>query len=82
MKHIHDSFIDNDEECIYTTLPPQAGYEKRPIFEKSTAGLNSEFSSSYIGCLTKAKELSLPCNLPISGWERRDGFMSFTKASV
>ena len=48
------------------------------IFKPCKAGLNSEFSSSWIGCLTKAKELSLPYYLSIAG-ERTDGFMPFSR---
>ena len=31
------------------------------------AGLNSEFSFFYNGCLTKTKELKMPYNLPRAG---------------
>ena len=44
-------------------------------------GLNSEFSFSQTGCLTKAKEPSLPYYLPIVV-ERRIGFMPFLRVSI
>ena len=37
------------------------------FFRRSLKGLNSEFSFCYTGCLTKAKEPSLPYYLPIAG---------------
>ena len=37
-----------------------AGWDTRSIFKLSLAGLNSEFSFSYTGCLTKTKENILP----------------------
>ena len=52
--------------CIYPTPLQWVGCHSRSIFFKQgTTGLNSEFSFSYSGCLTKAKEPSLPYNLPI-----------------
>ena len=38
----------------------QAGCDTRSIFKQSLTGLDSEFSFSWTGCLTKAKESSLP----------------------
>ena len=37
-----------------------AGCDTRSFFKQNIAGLNSEFFFSYTGCLTKAKETSLP----------------------
>ena len=45
---------------IYSTPPPRARCDTRPIFKRSTTGLNSEFSFSETGCLIKVKEFSLP----------------------
>ena len=55
-------------------LPP-AGYDTRSIFKHSKV----IFSFSKTGCLTKAKEPSLPYYLPIAG-ARTDGFIPFPKA--
>ena len=52
---------------------PQHEYDvtKDQFFKQSLTGLNSEFSFSKIGCLTKAKELSLLYYLSITiGWFR------------
>ena len=46
-------------------------------FKWSTAGLNSKFSFSLTGFLTKAKKSSLNYNLIIAGERERDGFMPF-----
>ena len=35
------------------------------MIKRNPAGLNSDFFFSYIGCLTKARNLSLLYNLPI-----------------
>ena len=43
----------------FTNTSAQAGYDTRSDFKQSLTGLNSEFSFST-GCLTKAKEPSLP----------------------
>ena len=51
-----------------------AGYDKRLILKQSKAGLNSEFSFSKTGCLTKSKELILLLFFPIIK-ERKDEFM-------
>ena len=54
---------------IYMTLLPQAGCDTRWIFRQNKAGLNSEFSFSKTGCLTKAKKHSLSYYLPSAvGW--------------
>ena len=50
-----------------------------PVFKQSTAGLNSEFSFSKTGCLTKVREPNFLNYLPIVK-ERREGFMSFRKS--
>ena len=71
--------IDNDLSVILrlyvlTQLFRQIGCDTRPIFKWSTAGLNSEFFVSYIGCLMKANELR-QLYLPIAG--RMVGFSFF-----
>ena len=48
-----------NDECIYTTPPSRAGWERKSIFKRGTACLNSEFSFSEIGYFTKAIEPSL-----------------------
>ena len=67
--------------CIYvwTYLPtlPHA----RSIFKQGLTGLNSEFSISKTGCLTKSKELQLPYNLPITV-VRIIEFITFPRALV
>ena len=64
------------------TLPPCTGCDTRRIFKQSKTGLNSEFSSAYIDCLTKVKESSLFYYLPTAGCRRRDGFMPFQRVLV
>ena len=54
------------------------GRDTRPIFKWHKTGLNSEFSFSYIGYLTKVKERSLSYYLPIAG-ARKDRFMPFSR---
>ena len=61
--------------CIYPTPPPQTRSNTRPIFQQSTAGLNSEFFFLQTGCLTKAKEPNLPYYLLIAEG-RIDGFIT------
>ena len=56
----------------------RAGYDTRSIFKRSLTGLNSEFSFSYTGCLTKAEVPSLPYYLPIAGG-RIIGFIPFPR---
>ena len=48
------------------------------FFQQSLTGLNSEFSSSQISCLTKVKDLGLPYYLPI---EKIVGFIPFPRVS-
>ena len=50
------------------------------FFKQSTAGLNSEFSFFYTGCLIEAKEPYLPYYLLIVG--RTNGYMPFSRALV
>ena len=57
---------------IYPTTTPQARYDTRSISKQSKAGLNSEFSFSYV------KEQSLPYYLLITE-KRTDGFMPFPR---
>ena len=63
---------------IYPTPPPQEEYNTRSIFKWSTVGLNSEFSFSLTGCLTKVKEFGIPYYWPKAGG-RADGFMPFPR---
>ena len=51
-------------------LPPRAAWDTRLVFKWSLTGLNVEFSFSFIDCLFKVKEISLPCYLPIAGGGR------------
>ena len=46
---------------------PWVEYDTKSIFKRNTAGLNSEFSFSQTGWLTKAKEHSLSYYLSITG---------------
>ena len=50
----------------------------RSIFNQSKASLNSAFSFSQTGCLTKAKEPSVPYYLPIA--EERNKNHAFPKS--
>ena len=52
---------------VFTNPPAQEGCDTRPIFKLSLTGLNSEFSFSLTGCLTKAKDLILPYYLTMAG---------------
>ena len=45
---------------VFTNSSLRAGCDTRSIFKRSLTGLNSEFSFSQTGCLTKAKESILP----------------------
>ena len=69
----------NNSVCIHLTPQLQTGYNTRSIFKPSTTGLNSEFSFSQTGCLTKTKEISLLYYLAIAVG-RIDGLISFPKA--
>ena len=51
---------------VYLTLLPETAWDTRSISKSSKAGLNSEFSISETGCLTKAKEHSLLYYFPIA----------------
>ena len=42
--------------CVFTNPSAQEEYDTKSIFKQSWTGLNSEFSFSYTGNLTKAKE--------------------------
>ena len=46
--------------CIYLIIAKLARHDTRSIFKWSTIDLNSEFLFPLTGCLTKAKEPSLP----------------------
>ena len=63
---------------IYPTPSPWAGSDIRSIFKLSKASLNSEFSYSWTGYLTKVKKPSLPYYFDLFG-ERTNRFMSFLK---
>ena len=65
----------------YPTPFSKEGCDTISIFKQSKAGLNSEFSFSYSGCLTEAKEPSMPYYLLIAG-ERTDGLMPFPRTLV
>ena len=54
------------ELCIYQTSPIRAVCGTRSISKRSKVTLNSEISFSKTGCLTKAKESSLPFYLFIA----------------
>ena len=62
--------------CTDPTPQPLAGYNTRSIYKQSTAGLNSEFSFSHPGCLTKAKEPRFSNHLTIAEG-RTSEFMPF-----
>ena len=67
--------------CVFTNSSAQTGCNTRSIFKRSLTGLNSEFSFSYTGCLTKAKNPSLPNYSPIAGG-RIIGFVPFPMVLV
>ena len=48
------------------------------FLNQGTAGLNSDLSFSKTGCITKAKELSLPYYLLMTGREKIDILRIFT----
>ena len=52
---------------VLNNLTIRAVWDTRSVFQRSLTGLNSQFSFSYTGCLTKAKEPSLPYYLPADG---------------
>ena len=54
------------------------GYDTRSIFKRGLTDSNAEFFFSQTGCLTKAKELSLPNYLTIAGG-RIISFISFPR---
>ena len=56
----------NRDMNLFNYAPPQAWCDARSIFCRVKVYLNSEFSSSLDGCLTKTKEASLPCYLLIA----------------
>ena len=61
-------FVRPTHACMYLhNLSALAGYDTRSIFMRSLTGLTYVFSFSLTSCFTKAKELSLPNYLPISG---------------
>ena len=55
--------------------------DTRSVFKWSLTGLNSDFSFSKTGCLTKAKETSLLCYLLVAGG-RIIWFILFLRALV
>ena len=57
--------------CINSTPSQKARCDTRSIFKQSKVGLNSQFSFSLIGCLTKVKEPNLPYYLYIAGKEKK-----------
>ena len=61
---------------VYAQTPPLVEWDTRSTSKQNTAGLNSEFSFSETGCLTKAKELSLLYYLLIAGGEMIDSCLS------
>ena len=52
--------------CIYPTPTSWAECDTQSTFKWNTAGLNSEFSFSKIGCLIKSREPNLPYYLLIT----------------
>ena len=50
----------------FTNPSARTGSDTRSIFKRSLTGLNSEFSFSKTGCLTKTEEPSLPYYLSIA----------------
>ena len=69
--------------CLPNTLcHKQDMYDSRSVFNQSKAILNSEFSFFWTGCLTKAKESSLPCYFLIASGRVTDEFMPLPKAFV
>ena len=63
---------------LSTSPAPQVGCRTRSSFKWVKTGMNSEFSFSYICCLTKSKELSVPYYLYIA-CGRLDWFMPFSR---
>ena len=59
----------------------RVGCETRSILKRSLTGLNSEFSFSSTGYLTKPKDLRLPYYLPITGG-RIIGFITYPRVLV
>ena len=55
----------------YPSPSPRTGCDSWSIVKGETAGLNSDFSFSLAGCLTKAKEPNLLYYLPIAGEENQ-----------
>ena len=58
-----------DHNCIYPTPPHEEDLRQGQFVKRTTAGLNTKFSFSLSGCLTKVKEPSLPNYFPIIGAE-------------
>ena len=65
-------------ECVSIHTNLSTGSETWSILTRNIAGLNSEFSFSYIGCQIKTQLISLSYYSPKSG-ERTDGFMPFSR---
>ena len=63
---------------LFILFPPTDATHCLFFFSRALLVLNSEFSFSYISCLTKVKEFSLPYYLPIVE-VRWDKFMPFLK---
>ena len=75
-KNNSNTFISKG--VIYSTPSPQAGWHTRSTFKRSSAGLNSEFSFSWVSSQTRSKQLLQLDNFIVAG-ERRDGIMPFMK---
>ena len=69
---IYENNIYFDSMMFVFTQPLYHGQDVThgQFFKRNKADLNSEFSFSETGCLTKAKELSLSYYLPIGVWEK------------
>ena len=66
--------------CDRAAISWQVGFYRVEFFVPHCQVLNLEFSFFYNEYTTKSREPSLPYNLPIASWGRRDRFMSFPKA--
>ena len=68
-------------EYVFTNPSVRAGCDTGSIFKLNLTGLNSEFSFSYTGYLTKTEEHSLSNYLPIAEG-RIKGFIPFPRVLV
>ena len=68
--YFHTLYDEKKKKKMYVRVQliplPWIRCDTRSIFKWSIDNLNSEFRLFLTGCLTKAKEHSLPCCLPIS----------------